>query len=298
MSLTLTQPAPRADGGAPSVITAAQLGRFGKVVRERLGHGRLDGRPELLERRLRAACARFGSDVEGLFAALDGAQEVADDAPAALAVAEAITNHETSFFRDAAQLRAVVEVLAAPRAAQAEPSTEVRLLSVGCATGEEVYSLAMFAQEALHLSFGRRLEVWGVDVSPESIATARRGHYPEGALLRAGEGPTGWTERFFRRGHGAIWVRPHLVSATRFEVGNLMRPASLTPLRRFAVVVCRNVLIYFDPESLWTALESLWALVAPGGALALGPSEVAAAEPHLGPARREGGLFWFERGES
>ena len=271
----------------PSVIEA-----FGELLRTRLGHGRMAARREVVSRRLDTALSAAAfDDPEALVRALAAAP---DDSELFRTVADAVANHETTFFRDEEQLRGVIAHLAAPRASAAAPDRPVRILSAGCATGEEVYSLAMLALDGLHLTWGRRVEVVGVDVSAAAVARARAGVYRPEALMRAGQGPAGWAQRFLRREGDSLVVRELIRSSTRFEVANLVQSRSLEHLGTFDVVVCRNVLIYFDAESVSRAVRSLLGRLRPGGALHVAPAELGVLDGFVSGLRRADAFCWFE----
>jgi chemotaxis protein methyltransferase CheR len=275
------------------------ISEFGELLRARLGHGRMSARPEAVSRRLDTALSAAAfDDPEALVRALAPAP---DDSELFRTVADAVANHETAFFRDEEQLRGVIAHLAAPRAtaaaaaAAAEKDAPVRILSAGCATGEEVYSLAMLALDGLHLTWGRRIEVVGADVSAAAVAHARAGVYRPESLMRSGTGPAGWAQRFLRREEDALVVRDLIRSSTRFEVANLVVPGSLEHLGTFDVVVCRNVLIYFDAESVTRAVRTLVQRLRPGGALHVAPAELGLIGDCVsGPQHRVESFCWFE----
>ncbi len=270
-----------------SVVTA-----FGELLRARLGHGRMSARPEVISRRLGTALSAAAyEDPEALVRALAAAP---DDSELFRAVADAVANHETAFFRDEQQLRGIITHLAAPRASAAEKDAPIRVLSAGCATGEEVYSLAMLALDGLHLTWGRRIEVVGIDVSAAAVAHARAGVYRPESLMRSGTGPAGWAQRFFRPEGDARVVRDLIRSSTRFEVANLVVPDSLEQLGTFDVVVCRNVLIYFDAESVARAVGSLVQRLRPGGALHVAPAELGLLGDCVSGPQRIGSFCWFQ----
>jgi chemotaxis protein methyltransferase CheR len=271
---------------------SAELEAFAEILRMRLGHGRLKARQDLLARKLDDALVATGIDSPAeLVRRLRVAPE---DSALYRQVADVASNHETRFFRDESQLRGIIEQLAAPRASAHVVDSPVRILSVGCSTGEEVYSLAMLALDALHLTWGRRVEVVGVDVSDRVVAQARAGVYGVDSVMRAGRGPSGWGQRFMRREGESLVVRELIRFGTRFEEANLIHPETLNPLGDFDVVVCRNVLIYFDPASIRLAARSMVQRLRPNGAVVVAPTELPLLEPLLGGLRRADSLSWLE----
>ena len=275
-------------------VRPATLAAFEAVLRERFGLGRLSRHPDALARRLAAAmeaCGRAGGDCGAFVRELATAP---DRAPEVVAVADLVPNHETSFFRDVDQLRSALETLVPPRAASLPPHQPLRILCAGCATGEEVYSVAMLALDVLHVLWGRPVEIVGVDLSPKAISAAADGLYRSESLCRAGPGPQDWQRRFLRQVPGGTAVRQLLREMTRFAVANLVTPRSLAAVGRFDLVLCRNVLIYFDAPSADRALAALAESLRPGGALVLGHAEMGSLVDRVHGLRASPELAWFE----
>jgi chemotaxis protein methyltransferase CheR len=163
---------------------------------------------------------------------------------------------ESYVLRDAAQLRAFTDV-ALPNTA----SSHVRILSAGCAGGEEAYTLALLFADA---DGERTADVLGVDLSADAIAKAQRARFSEWALRAT---PPNLRARWFTA-DGA----PLLSARTRvhFRRANLLEgfpPAS------FDIVFCRNTLMYFLPDQMRHVLEGLARALVPGGYLFLGHAE-------------------------
>ncbi|MFO0604421.1 MAG: CheR family methyltransferase [Polyangiales bacterium] len=188
--------------------------------------------------------------------------------PAAVArFASAITVGETYLFRHAAHFelaRAHLRALAA-----ASPGRRLRLWSAGCASGEEAWSLAIAAREALGAEGFARVEVLGTDLHPAALERARAGRYGRWSF-REGYAPDA---RWFERDGDAWRVRDELRGAVAFAPLNLARGAG--PVGAFDVVFCRNVLLYFDAASVARAASLLAASLAPDGLLVPGPADPA-----------------------
>jgi len=257
----------------PAQVDPATLAAFGQLVRDRLGLEIGKSRDQLARKLWSTALDAGLAEAEpSSWVAVLGRASPLSRGWAA--IADVVPNHETSFFRDVEQLqRAVESVPPGPGAA--------RLLSVGCSSGEEVFSLVMLLHGRLEALWGRRAEVWGLDVSPAALARARKGWFPLGAVQRAGAGPEAWQTRFLRPSGEGFVLREHVRERARFHEANLALPASLAVLGQFDVVLCRNVLIHFEPEAAKRAVNSLRTLVKPGGSLVLGAAEA----PLLGALR-------------
>lgn len=223
---------------------------------------------------------------------------VPDDHPQWQALIEGLTVHETYFHRDRQQLdylskHALPELI---EAARASGRNHLRIWSAGCATGEEAYSLAIIALEALvvagcadevpnrgiHPHRGWSIQVLGTDISKAALKHAWRAEYATGSLSAFRDLPS-TLMRFFQpveyaRDPVAQALDPSLRRVrddarriVRFEHFNLLSEAP--PASEFDIVVCRNVLIYFTPDAARRAQEVLHRALRPGGFLLLGPTD-------------------------
>jgi chemotaxis protein methyltransferase CheR len=194
--------------------------------------------------------------------------------------ADAVTNAETYFFRGKGQFEDLVELL---------PSFDhLRVLSIGCATGEEVYGLA--AVLAAHLP-ASRFEVIGADISTPRLAEAMLGRFSDRSFRAAPVIPGGgrFADHFDRDEQG--WrARPALKAQISFHRKNLAEVGGLG-LGRFDVVFCRNVLIYAHAEAMPRFLATLADALAPRGYLFLGETETLLGADAPFVARRLGHHF-------
>lgn len=185
-------------------------------------------------------------------------------------LAGAVTIGETYFFRNAAQLAAFAEVMLPERlAAHAE---ELQLLSAGCSTGEEPYTLAILCRERLRrLAPGRRAAITAVDVSAASLERARRAVYSDWALRQV---EPEVRAREFRRVEREWHLGPGPRELVTFEARNLVaEEPDLWRPGRFDVVFFRNVGMYFAPGVLRDVVARIARALRPGGFLVLGDAE-------------------------
>lgn len=237
---------------------------------------------ELLEARTGQQLApsrrwRIGSALSGLYRehGLTGADELitllarSREASLARQVVEALLNNETYFFRD----RAVFDQLnlhVLPMLAEQRGSDKrLSIWSVGCSTGQEALSLAMMFMEQEPRWAGWTIDIVGTDVSESVVELARSGCYTQFQIQRGlavtqmlrwfDETPDGWQ------------AKDALRRKVRFEVHNLLDPPPA--LARFDLILCRNVLLYFEGPTRAHAFERLAAALAPGGRLVLGGGE-------------------------
>jgi chemotaxis protein methyltransferase WspC len=165
----------------------------------------------------------------------------------------------TWFFRDREQLLGVRECLAAP-------GRRVRVWVPGCATGEDVYSVALMARAC-----GVQAEVLGTDVNAEALRRARVGRYARVALR---ELPPEFASSFRSCEH-SMQLDQSLFPEVRFELHSVVdEPPLCGNGRVWDLIVCRNVLIYFKPDAARRALARLTQALAPGATLFLGASDV------------------------
>jgi chemotaxis protein methyltransferase CheR len=198
-----------------------------------------------------------------------------------------ITIKETSFLRDGRQL-ASIDWHGLYARARAAGSPVVRVWSVACASGEEPYSLALLACEAF-ASNTPPVSILATDVSSAALAVAALGKYRERAVQAIDEQ---LRERYLVRSGDLFAVTPALRELVEIRPHNLMSdpypPLGEAP---FHLILCRNVLIYFDSETCARVVSGLERALAPGGRLVLGAADAlcvlerAAVEFRLRPAR-------------
>jgi len=173
----------------------------------------------------------------------------------------AMTVNHSWFFRDPKQLEALGERMRELH--RAEPSRPLELWVAGCATGQEAWTLAMIAAQ---LNIPAR--VLGTDIDAAALTSAKRGDYGPWSLRELPE-PL-WAELELS-GKERWRVSDRLRSTVEFEVHNLCEPC---PPRRFDVISCRNVLIYFEPERAHEVVARLRAQLRAGGELVLGAGDL------------------------
>jgi chemotaxis protein methyltransferase CheR len=181
-----------------------------------------------------------------------------------------ITVQETYFFRDEGQLRTIDWVQLYERA-RARGSTHVEVWAAACSTGDEAYTLALLAGEAFD-SADPPVRILGTDISRTALTRAEAARYGRRALRPV---PPEQLARSFRtHADGTATVAEPVRRLVRFARHNLARdlgpPLGTGP---FDLVLCRNVLIYFDAETAARVVERLTAALHPGGSLLLGAAD-------------------------
>ena len=181
-----------------------------------------------------------------------------------------LTIHESRFFRHRPSFDLIQEALL-QRNRQA--FRFLRCWSVGCATGEEPYTMAMLLHQHLQggLGEGGDFRVLGTDISVAALAKARAGVFEEGKVADI---PQPLRRIYLRREGRASWrfakeIRQRIV----FLEGNVAGPSARNA-SNMDLIMCQNVLIYFGEELRQRILERLAGCLGEGGTLVLGPGEV------------------------
>ena len=183
-----------------------------------------------------------------------------------------LTNNETYFFRESAQLKVFAEhVLRGLKERKAqEGSRSLRILSAGCSTGEEALTVAMIVYDSGQFFWSWAVQIAGLDVDDVALEKARRGTYHHNSFR--GMSPELIDRHFVRQGGGAQ-VKEAVRRLVRLRQGNILDPESYDGLQPLDVIFCRNVLIYFSDATTRRAVELFHDALSPGGYLLLGHAE-------------------------
>lgn len=185
-------------------------------------------------------------------------------------IVDVLTTNETYFFRERSQLTALVrEVIPEMKLRKTHGKRPVSIWSAGCASGEEPFSVVMLGLEA-GLVPGVDFRVYASDISRSVLAKARRGIYREASfretepLLR---------ERYFIQKDGLHRLSDEVKRHVDFIHMNLLDDSKVSLLGAMDVIICRNVIIYFDAEAKKHVIRTFHDKLEPGGYLLLGHSE-------------------------
>jgi chemotaxis protein methyltransferase CheR len=177
---------------------------------------------------------------------------------------DALVVGETYLFRELDQLEVMVSDFLAPLVAAGR---RPRVWSAACATGEEPHTIAMLLADRGLLE---RVDIVASDISPKALARARAGDFTRRALRRE---PPAFALPWVELQGDRVMVKASLRAAIEWRRINLIDAAAVAALGTFDVVVCRNVLIYFDDPTARRVIDSLGAALTPAGALFVGVSE-------------------------
>ena len=184
----------------------------------------------------------------------------------------AITTNLTCFFREEYHFEYIAQQLLPAMMETYQRNKRLRILSAGCSTGEEPYSLAITLREAIDNIDCMDIRILATDLDSSAVQTAARGVY-------AAESADGLDaermHRWFLRGKGCqqgmVKVSPELRRLVTFKQLNLMHPWPMRGL--FDIIFCRNVVIYFDKSKQSVLFDRFANIMRPGAHLFIGPTE-------------------------
>jgi chemotaxis protein methyltransferase CheR len=217
-------------------------------------------RGDILRHAVARAAELQGVDTEQLLL------RVSSDHRAFAELCDHVTVRETFFFRERSKLELLRHSLLDRSFGDPSP---VRIWSAGCASGEEVYTVAAVVADA---GLRGRAHIIGTDLSSAAISSSRAGSYGRWAIRGLDKATTA---RLFTEQAGRYQVRDELRSGVEFHQHNVLDPLP-KHVGRFDIIFCRNLLIYFTPDAVELAVNRLLDALVPGGLLVTG-----AADPML-----------------
>jgi chemotaxis protein methyltransferase CheR len=251
------------------VLDHTDIERFRAIVARRFGlqydNGKLDFLADVLRQRMEAARSpRFDAYVEHLASSPRRSDELR-------ALAAQLTVAETFFFRNADNFRAFAEHVLPERIRSRAREKRLRILSAGCASGEEAYSLAVQIREALPDLASWDVRIIGIDINPSMLVKAAQARYSTWSLRATSEDAK---RRYFREDGRDFVLDPAVQKMVTFEERNLVdEDPVFWQSSSYDVVFCRNVIMYFTPEIMREVVRRLGQALLPGGFLFLGHAE-------------------------
>lgn len=238
---------------------------------------------EVLQRRV------SGRSADAYLARLEGSEEPREELRA---LARELTVTETSFFRNADQIRALNAVAIPDRMEARADARRLSVLSAGCASGEEAYTLAA----CLHDTPGIQdwnVSIRAIDLNPAMLAKAAAARYSSWSLRST---PPALASRLFRAEGREFVLDEGIKSMVRFDERNLtVDDDSFWVQGRFDIIFCRNVIMYFTPEIARGVLARLAHSLAPGGYLFLGHAESLRGMSNAFHLRHTHDTFYYQR---
>jgi len=186
------------------------------------------------------------------------------------ALARELTVGETYFFRNNEQFRALAEVVLPDRMRTQYAAKTLRLLSAGCSSGEEAYSIAIVARETI-MDPSWNISIRAVDLNPAALERATCARYSAWALREtSNEMRTKW----FREDGRDVILDDTVRAMVAIERANLANEDSeVWQWATYDAIFCRNVLMYFEPQQFRAVIARIAESLAPGGYLFLGHAE-------------------------
>ena len=182
-----------------------------------------------------------------------------------------VTTNETYFYREKNQLDAFAEEILPELAQRNRRTKRLRIWSAGCSTGEEPYTLAILCTESGLFDRTWELDIIGTDISTRVLQTARKAVYSQSSFRTTEEAAIG--RYFSRNDDGKYSLDDSIRNMVHFGHLNLMDEKMMGLIRECDMIMCRNVIIYFDKNAKAKAVNSFFRKLVPGGYLLLGHSE-------------------------
>jgi chemotaxis protein methyltransferase CheR len=250
------------------MVRREEVERFRSIVARRFGlahdDGKLDFLADVLVRRAAAARATPSGYCDGLETIAVESMEVRE-------LTARLTVGETFFFRNVEQFRALIDVMLPGRLAARDGDRRLSLLSLGCASGEEIYSAAACLRTALPDVDAWSIDLVGVDVNPAMIDRARLARYSAWSMRAT---PHEIVRQWFHIDGRDYVVDPAIVRMARFEHRNIADDdPGFWRAGLHDIVLFRNVMMYFTPEAASATIARIARSIAPGGYLLLGHAE-------------------------
>ena len=244
-------------------LSEAQFAAIVDLLRARTGLAFGPSRRQQAESGIRQAMAETGvADLSRFAQLLHGNDRVFQ------ALIEQLTVAETYFFREREQFE-VLRRNVLPDL-QRRRDGRIRIWSAGCASGEEAYSLAMLLDRE---GLGERASIVATDISRVALARARKASYGAWSFR---DNPPEIAEQYFQRHGDRLVLIERVRQMVEFDVFNLasdIYPSRITGSCGLDVILCRNVLIYFDADTVARVAKQMFASLKDGGWLIAGPSD-------------------------
>ncbi len=204
-------------------------------------------------------------------------------------IISAISTNETSFFREA-KVFEMLKIKIIPEILSKSKSPTLNIWSAACSYGQEVYTLAIIIKELNIDPQKYKVQIMGSDISNEALAYANGGVYSE---LEIGRGLDRMkVTKHFHADKKKFKVNDDLRSLTHFQKVNLMERFPFQ--KKFDLVLCRNVAIYFSTETKKKVYEQIANVMNPGGILVIGASEMLLGISERFDRQEHNGIHYYQ----
>jgi len=265
------------------VIETTDVERFRSAISARLGLQFDASKDEMLAEVLARRAAATGCAAHAYALDIDEAE--------CTALAGELTVGETYFFRNIEQFHAFSETVVPERTKARAAERQLRVLSAGCSSGEEAYTLAILLRELLPPDWDA--VVRAVDVNRAALERARRARYSRWSLR---ETPETMQQRWFTPQSRDFVLDESIRAAVTFEARNLVSDQTdLWQPGAYDAIFCRNVLMYFSPDRARALVERIAGALAPDGYLFLGHAETLRGVSQAFDLCHTHGTFYYRR---
>ncbi|MDY0248857.1 MAG: CheR family methyltransferase [Pseudomonas sp.] len=206
-----------------------------------------------------------------------------------------LTVNETYFFREPEQIQLLTDVLIPQVLARKNGSAPVRILSAGCSSGEEPYSLLMALQQIYGERTTQLFQVDAGDLDLRILEKARQGIYSNFSFR--GVEPH-WRERYFQARTNGFHLKPIIRDHVHFYPLNLLAPTLLAHLKNYDIIFFRNVSIYFDTDTRRIIQRKFYDLMQEQSILFLGSSEILGNDLGVFELVEQEGQYFFIKGDA
>ena len=207
-------------------------------------------------------------------------------------LAEELSVNETYFYRHGEQFKAVADVALPERIFARSAQRVLRMLSVGCSSGEEAYTLAIVAREVLP-DPAWIVSVVGLDANPAMLHRATTGHYSAWSLR---ETPDAVQRRWFQPDGGGYRLAPAVRAAVQFRLYNVANEDEwLWRPDQYDVLFCRNLLMYLTPAVRASLVQRMTRSLAAGGYLFLGHTDSLGSRPEGLESQHTHRTFYYRK---
>lgn len=184
-----------------------------------------------------------------------------------------LTVGESYFFRDKGQFKVLREHILPKLISKTQNGLELNIWSAGCSTGEEAYSIAIMIDELLAERSRWKIVIRGTDINEEAIEKAKKGLFPKWSFRGVDQE---LQRKYFRRHKDGLQIIDEIKEMVEFRFENLLDiPTDVdTGFGLMDLIVCRNVFIYFNSESIARVLSGFTGLLNKEGYLITGHGEL------------------------
>jgi len=208
-------------------------------------------------------------------------------------LANLVTNNETYFFRELHQFESLFNQAIHDLKKTCTSANAIRVLVAGCSSGEEPYTINIYAKENQFRFWGYSLEIDAFDIDRDALRLANKAEYTERSLRFMDEEKI---KQYFKTNDKKRYILKEMYrQGITFDWGNILKLETYHKSFLYDVVFCRNVMIYFSEHALHKAVENFAQCLRPGGLLFLGHSESIIGVSKSFEAIRVGNSIIYER---